>query len=217
MDLTTVNEVRSSALSLQEHLEAMIDMLAGQIRDQAYPDGDMAWLQNCAKEIELLKADLRALEAIRDHAVAVLTDSLSFDGDQVDVSSSGLRNITVEISQGMLNQHLLTLTDAKQQGLVRDGEKFAIQLPDGAKFETELCDPGNKLRERGLIRKFYEDSKINAGDKVIMSEVSRGSWILRPATAADRLAGMQRYLDMVEKDKPAQAPQSEPGNPSQLP
>ena len=206
MDLTTVNEVRSSALSLQEHLEAMIDMLTALIRDEAHPDGNMVWLQECAQEVELLKADLRSLEGIREHAVSVLTNSLSFEADSVGVAASGLRIMKIEISQGMINQSLLTLTDAKRRGLVRDGEKFTIQLPDGTKFDTELCEPGNKLRERGMIRKFYEDTKMEPGFKVIMTEISRGVWSLLPEMNDEERAKSKMIFDYDATNKPPPSP-----------
>jgi hypothetical protein len=58
------------------------------------------------------------------------------------------------------------------------GEKSKISLPDGTEFATEICDPGNKLRERGPIRKFYEEAKIADGDKVILKEITTGNWRL---------------------------------------
>jgi hypothetical protein len=130
-------------------------------------------------------SDLRTLEAIREHAVDVLKNTLSFQSDEMTVSKSGMRTLRIEVSQGMLNQHLLTLTDAKTRGLVKAGEKFTIHLPDGMSFSTELCDPGNKLRERGQIRKFYENQKIAEGDKVILTEITRGSWNLHAENSAE--------------------------------
>lgn len=178
MNLTTPNEIRAVVASLREHLEWEIDMVANQIKDQASADGDMGWIQHCAKEAELLKRDLQALSAIEEHAVDVLCNTLSFESDSVEVSPSGMRTLIIEVSQGMINQHLLTLTDAKRQGKVKAGEKFEITLPNGTTFTTDLCDPGNKLRERGYIREFYEGSKISEGDKVILKEVSFGCWRL---------------------------------------
>ncbi|MBP6507072.1 MAG: hypothetical protein KA257_05860 [Opitutaceae bacterium] len=218
MDLTTVSEVRSSALSLREHLEAILEMLTARMRDEAHPEGNMEWLQECAREAELLKGDLRSLSAIEDHMVSVLTDSLSFESDDVSVSPAGLRSFTIEISQGMINQNLLTLTDAKKRGLVRDGEKFRIELPDGTSFATELCDPGNKLRERGLIRKLYNDAKLAAGDKVVMAEMSRGVWKLRPQDETDlekRRQGLEQL--MSELDAQLEKAESEKAKTGNLP
>ena len=178
MNLTTANEIRAVVASLREHLEWEIEMVTNQIRDQASADGDMGWIQHCAKEAELLKRDLQALGAIEEHAVDVLRNTLSFESDSVEVSESGMRTLAIEVSQGMLNQHLLTLTDAKRQGKVKAGEKFEITMPNGTTFTTDLCDPGNKLRERGFIREFYETSKIRDGDKAILREVSHGKWRL---------------------------------------
>ncbi|MDP1579584.1 MAG: hypothetical protein Q8M02_04865 [Candidatus Didemnitutus sp.] len=185
MDLTNVNAIRASVLPLQEHIEAVIGMVTDRMKDEAHPDGNMGWLQDCAKEVDLMKRDLRALEAIREHLIEVLTNTLSFEDDDISVSKTGMRTLTVEVSQGMINQHLLTLTGAKKKGQVKEGEKFTIQLPEGTSFHTELCEPGNKIRERGLIRKFYESEKITDGDKVIMCEVSRGTWKILAAKSPE--------------------------------
>lgn len=203
MNLTTVNEIRASALPLQEQIEEMIGMITDRIRDEAHPGGNMDWLQHCAKTVESLQQDLKTLEAIREHAVEVLKDTLSFQSDEMAISKSGMRTLRIEVSQGMINQHLLTLTDAKARGLVKAGEKFTITLPDGTSFSTELCDPGNKLRERGQIRKFYESAKIVEGDKVILAEISRGNWSLHPEnTPEGQIAGAPFQLHYQDGANP---------------
>jgi hypothetical protein len=216
MDLTTVNELRSSVLSLQEHIEAMIEMLAHNIKEEAHADGNMPWLQECAKKVEVLKGDLRELATIQEHAVEILTNNLSFDSDGTEVSATGLRRMSIEVSRGMLNQHLLTLTDAVQRGLVRNGEQFTIQLPDETTFVTELCNPGNKLRERGQIRRFYQEAKIQPGDKVVMIEVSRGTWSLRRAAMEEGLFLADRLMNDAG-GSPTQTSHAQTGIPPQKP
>ncbi len=202
MNLTTVNEIGASVLSLQEHIENIILMVTDRMGDEVRPDGNMDWLQECAKEVERLRSDVRALATIEAHAVGVLTDILSFPEDTAKLSPAGLRILTIEVSQGMINQNLLTLTEAKARGVVHEGEKFTIRLPDDTSFSTELCSPGNKLRERGLIRKFYADAKIREGDKVVMTEVSQGSWTLSSLSSDeeehklhDELAALAKELE----------------------
>jgi hypothetical protein len=178
MNLTTINEVRVCFAEAQEHIEEIIISVMSQIQDQATPEGDIDWLQHCAKRAEILKRDLEELKKIQSHAVGILSDTLGYDSDQVTVEPSGLRTFVIEVSQGMINQHLLTLTDAKRLEKVSTGETFEIQLPDGTIFKTELCQPGNKLRERGMIRRFYETSKVEQGDKVVLKETAPGIWKL---------------------------------------
>jgi hypothetical protein len=216
MQITSVNEIRTCVIALQEHLEAEIKMVTDKISDEAHPDGNMEYLQGCAKQVELLKRNLKALKAIGDHAVNVMVNTLSFPTDESSVAASGMRTLLIEVSAGMINQHLLTLTEAKDDGKVKTGEKFTILLPDGTSFSTELCDPGNKLRERGQIRKFYQGEKINPGDKVIMTEVSHGSWKIYPVKSPEGSAlaaeHSERNADLLIKElgeiilKPRQTP-----------
>lgn len=180
-------------------------MIVARIRDETDPEGEnIEWIRECATYAGTLKRDLATLSAIGTNAENALTEILSFDGDRARITTSGLRTLAIEVSQGMLNQHLLTLTDAKRSGLVKGGEKFKIQLPDGTIFSTELCDPGNKLRERGLIRKFYADSNVTEGDTVVMEEKSRGSWLLRRAHSGDQAAEdgeLNKLLQELSDDK----------------
>jgi hypothetical protein len=192
--VAAINEIRVLSTALQEQVEKIMSMVADQIRDQAHPDGNMSWLQHCAKEVEALQRDLKLVEAVEEHAVDVMQNTLGFGSDQVTASATGLRVTTIEVTQGMLNQHLLTLTEARRRGKVRIGEQLTITLPDGTEFTTELCEPGNKLRERGHIRRFYDDQKIGDGDQVTLEEVSAGKWRLRRSADADRTAELTALL-----------------------
>lgn len=173
-----INDARANTLALIEQFDEAIDALVGQMRDEAHSGGDMDWVKRCAQEVEILNAHKKEVQAASNALVRVLMETLSFEGDGVQVGKSGLRTFIIEVSQGMLNQNLLTLTDAKRAGHVKVGEKFSIKLPDGTAFDTDLCDPGNKLRERGLIRHFYEQSRVGPGDSVILKEETSGTWRL---------------------------------------
>jgi hypothetical protein len=185
MSFPTPNAIRAAVTELHELLGEQIEMMMEQIKFQTRPSGDLDWIKHCAEKSQLLQHHQAALKELEEDAVDVLFNTLSFESDDVEVAGGGLRTITVEVSQGMLNQHLLTLTDARRQRVVHLGEKFKIQLTDGTEFTTELCDPGNKLRERGLIRRFYDEAKITAGDKVILKETSKGNWRLLSENSAE--------------------------------
>lgn len=215
MNLTTANEIGASVLSLQEHIENIITMVTDRMGDEVRSDGNMDWVQECAKEVKRLRSDVRALAVIEAHAVSVLSNILSFPEDTARTSPSGLRILTIEVSQGMINQNLLTLTEAKARGVVHEGERFTIRLPDETSFSTELCSPGNKLRERGLIRKFYADAKIREGDKVVMTEVSQGSWTLSRLSSEeehvrirDEVEGLLKELESDSVKPPTQPRES---------
>jgi len=93
-------------------------------------------------------------------------------------STPSPRKIVISVSQGMINQNLLTLTSARKRGLVRSGEQFIVTLPNGRQFKTDLCPSGNKLRERGQIRAFYEEAQIRCGERVILVESEPQHWRL---------------------------------------
>jgi hypothetical protein len=99
-------------------------------------------------------------------------------------STSPLRQLPIEVTQGMINQNLLTLTAHVSRGRIRSGEDMTIEAyPSGEQFRTELLSTGNKVRERGAIGRFYREAGVRAGDFVILEEVSRGRWTLKKAPA----------------------------------
>lgn len=95
------------------------------------------------------------------------------------------RTLYTTITQGMINQSLLTLTDAVKRKLVNIGDEFSIVLPDGTSFDTELTNPGNRLAERGRIRFFYKNWEIKPGDTVTLVEEKNGSWLLKKTNLAE--------------------------------
>jgi hypothetical protein len=97
-------------------------------------------------------------------------------------NSGAIRELVIEVTQGMINQNLLTLSDHMRRGTIRSGEKLNIEAqPSGDRFETELLASGNKLRERGRIAGFYRDAGVRAGDCVVLRELTPGHWQLKKA------------------------------------
>lgn len=214
MNMTSVNEIRASFADINEQVGDILEMLADQIKDQAHPEGAMAWLQHCSKELEIIQRDQKALKEAEEHLIEVLKNTLGFSSDRVAVSASGLRSLVIEVSQGMINQHLLTLTDAKRMGKVTLGEQFKVRLPDGTTFKTDLCDPGNKLRERSLIRRFYESVNAVEGDKITMKEETPGNWVLLKGDDGLAEAEMKALMAGLEagesRIKPSSGKESHP-------
>ena len=97
-----------------------------------------------------------------------------------------LRELPVEVTQGMINQNLLTLTDHVRWGRIRAGEDLIIEAqPSGARFRTDLVENGNKLRERGKIGQFYREAGVHAGEFVVLTETAPQRWTLRKAAAGE--------------------------------
>ena len=100
-------------------------------------------------------------------------------------TSGAIRALSVEVTQGMINQNLLTLTPHVKAGTIRVGDRLIIvALPSGDQFQTELLVNGNKLQERGKIAKFYRDAGVRAGDVVQLTEVNPGHWQLKKRPVA---------------------------------
>jgi hypothetical protein len=92
---------------------------------------------------------------------------------------SDVRQMIIEVTQGMINQNLLTLTAHVQAGRIRPGAEMRIEVrPSGELFRTDLLSNGNRLRERGAIARFYRDARVRAGDCVVLTRESPDRWIL---------------------------------------
>ena len=178
MELTTPNSIRASANGLLEHMDWMIEELTRVAREQMSPDSDLDYVRALLADMEKMKSARASVAAAVEKSAEILTHSLSSEEDHTGVNSNGLRKLRVQISEGMINQSLLTLTGARKAGRVKMGETFQITLPDGTEFTTELCGPGNKLRERSAIRKFYDQTQACDGEYVVLTETAPGHWAL---------------------------------------
>jgi hypothetical protein len=78
----------------------------------------------------------------------------------------------------MINQNLLTLTNAKKRGTVKENESFTIQPDGGEQFVTTLVNPGNRLKKRGPIAAFYKQHNVEDGDRVVLREIEPEVWTL---------------------------------------
>lgn len=185
MDLHPAHILGCIIADMKIHMDAIAGLARQEVLDVAEAEKRIDRIQGFAKGIKLLQAHMRALAENRERAITMLTDLLELDTDCVSMSSSGLRTISVHVSQEMIDQSVLALTDARTRGMVKDGERFSIELPDGSRFETELCQQGNELRERGMIRKFYESERILDGASVILRETQQGIWTLGRGHWAD--------------------------------
>lgn len=137
-------------------------------------------------EVRDLSDQLRVIDRMRnaiDLVKSDFNDLWRYDmGDEDDLDEEhveqGLRRISVEITEGMINQSLLSLTKAAKKGIVRLKEEMTIVLPDEEKtrFKTQIVPPGNKLRDRSHIRQLYDIGDASVGDLVILQESEPGLW-----------------------------------------
>jgi hypothetical protein len=91
----------------------------------------------------------------------------------------GYRQIRVRVTQGMINQNMITMSEARKKGLILLSEKMTIMpIPAAKLFETEVCNPGVKLKARSAVKHFFESAGVKAGDFIVLDEVDRNSWKL---------------------------------------
>ena len=140
--------------------------------------------QNLA-ELEALTKRASELKQMKEQIAAIQHRLIGFAGKgEIKTQSNShpaltQRELLIEVSQGMINQNLLTLTEPLKRGQIRTGEELVVEaLPSGERFKTQVMTNGNKLQERGAIGKFYRAAGVQAGDFVVLREVSRGSWQL---------------------------------------
>jgi hypothetical protein len=173
-----VNDARAHLTALGEIVAKANDLMVERMQALAV-SRDMDGVKRCVDDVRFLEKVVEGLPLVEDDLVDILQYNADFrEQNWNEKSTTGLRTIMITVSQGMINQNLLTLSSAKAEGIVEIGEKFKVLLPDGTKFETDLCEPGNKLRERGLIRRFYRAAEVEDGDQVVLIETSPGSWKL---------------------------------------
>lgn len=105
-------------------------------------------------------------------------------------TTGGFRRMQIEITQGMINQKYISLTEAKKRGLVEIGEKFRIDAGSGSVVETILINPGNKFQNRSFVQEFFDKSQARVGDLLELTEVQKGAWrmsLKRSEVVADEL------------------------------
>jgi len=178
-------------------LDGQIKKVMTQITDAASRQ-DLAAIQRLtqkATELQDLKGQMAAIQQRFDSLTAEQPNAPMPPTNQP--MNGVIRQLLIEVTQGMLNENLLTVSRYVKSGLVKVGEQFVIEpLPSGKPFQTVLLRQGKKLRERGKIADFYRTANVKAGDYVLLTEVTPGRWTLKKAP--DGEYGMARLLrDLV--------------------
>jgi len=165
--------------ALRENIEQLRSHLLYQIKDFAESDRDTDWLVTCTKALQAVEKQIESLASSEAVLVQISESVAGLEPGREQKTERGLRRIIIEISEGMVNQSLLSLTAARKRKTVSLGERLKIVLPDGTRFESEIVEPGNRLRERGLIRAFFQSAKVRPGEEVVLEEVTPGEWTLK--------------------------------------
>src|SRR5437870_5606969 len=144
-----INDIPTAVETLMAQTLAKISQLASE------PECDVSDLESLTRRASELKQIKEQVAAIARRLLAMNGTGASGDINELRLTRDGFRRkLRIEVSQGMLNQNLLTLTDPIKRGQIKVGEELSIEArPSGDKFETAVVQPGNKLHERGAIGK----------------------------------------------------------------
>lgn len=185
IDSETLDAFKQIEADIHERMEIAMLMIRNNAEEFSHEDRKMMveLISNILasyKNLEKLKSHL---DQIKDYlAQSSVELNLSYSegastfSDILNSSKDNTRRIEVKLTNGMINQNLLTLTQACKKGIVRLNEKFKLTMPDGESIATELVSPGNRLKERGAFGRLYRQEEAKHGDKVILKEESKGHW-----------------------------------------
>ena len=174
---------------LDQHIETVMARIS-----EAALEHDLAAIQRLARKASELQELKEQMAAIQQRIA-----SLSSEDTNVPVVAANqptdekIRQLPIEVTDGMIRQNLLTLTPHVRSGKIKVGEELIIEaLPSGRRFQTVLLEQGKKLRERSEIASFYRDAKVKGGDYVLLTEVEPGGWTLKKAPPGEY--GVSRLL-----------------------
>lgn len=137
---------------------------------------DMDYVEHVVERYKRVAKLEQALGVISDELEVLIEE---YGGESVGDHSkrdSDLREIRVEITQGMINQKYISLTEAKKAGLVEVGDRFRIDIGEGIEVETNLINPGNKFQNRSFVQSFFEKNGVKAGDYIQLAEREDKTW-----------------------------------------
>ena len=155
-----------------------------------------------SSQLEKLSTGAKAISWIEDIIGPILEEHSISNVPYASLKreSGDLRVVRIQITQGMINQSLLSLTKPKKEGLINESETFHITLPWGQEFEAAIKQPGNRLSERGLIAQFYKKANIKEGDCVQLDEYEFGRWRISKTNRSPRDFLMEDLLLGKEKE-----------------
>jgi len=166
---------------LNQHINAAYDQIIGAAKQRNLPE-----VQRHSRKVAELE-DLKQQHETIQQRLANLTSgipAITAATTKAQPQANGkIRELAIEVTDGMIRQNLLTLTPHVKRGKIKIGEELTIEaIPSGERFVTVLLQNGNKLRARGEIAQFYRDARVNSGDYVVLTEISPSRWTLAKAT-----------------------------------
>lgn len=90
-----------------------------------------------------------------------------------DIKTKTNSEIDIEVTQGALNQGYLLITKPLNQGICPKNGKIRIRTPYN-EFEAEIDLENRRIRQRGLISRFYKEADLMVGDKILWREIEKG-------------------------------------------
>src|SRR5689334_17936002 len=145
---------------LDKHITHVMEQIS-----EAASKHDLAKIQQLTRRAAEFQDLKQQTEAIHKR-IASLTDEI--EGTALPPPSGGIRELPIEVTDGMIRQNLLTLTPHIKSRKIKVGEELVIEaLPSGDRFKTDLVEKGNKLRARSEIGAFYRAAKVKGGDYVL--------------------------------------------------
>lgn len=123
--------------------------------------------------------ELTAVETTINRSLRKLEDLEVEARIGIPTDRPSLRNFSVWVTQGMIDNQRLTLTRVLRTRLILVGEKMLITIPATDEVvRTEVMAQGKKLRCRGAIGRFFLKANVTAGTEVSMTETAPGEWVL---------------------------------------
>ena len=177
-------------------LDKQIKKVMAQIAEAA-SKRDLAAIQRLTQKASELQELKEQMVAIQQRFVSLTIERTDAPVPSMNQPTNGIRQLPIEVTQGMINENLLTMSRHVKSGKIKVGEQLVIEpLPSGKPFQTVLLRQGKKLQERGKIASFYRAVNVKAGDYVVLTETSSGRWTLKKAPEGEY--GLTRLLrDLV--------------------
>jgi hypothetical protein len=174
---------------IDKQIKNVMDQISGAASKQ-----DLATIQRLTRKASELKELKEQLAAIQQRIASLLIESGHTLVPNTSQPTNGIiRQLPIEVTDGMIRQNLLTLAPQVKNGRIRVGEELVIEaLPSGERFHTELLEQGKRLRARSEIASFYRAAKVKGGDYVLLTEVTPGRWTLKKAPEGEY--GVARLL-----------------------
>lgn len=126
----------------------------------------MEELVRCHRICQKVKEDISESKDRLDWAM----DALGVQEDMNLKQHNGRRVINVVLSKSMIGSGMLTLTQAKRDGIIQPDETLKIAFPNGEVANAQIAEPNNRLTVRKHFKELYEKEYLQVGDVICLEE-----------------------------------------------